>query len=188
MAVGDEKPVKIDKWDGSAVKNALDDAVRKILTEHYKFVENHRVVDIRLSICTVACMFAVGALIYDYLNPFPTSRPVLILCVLSYFILMGVLTVFTTFTEKNYIVFALEKDKAGMGPDHYWNAKSTLRRYDDTFELTISYEDGETSRKEEQTLKKSVSSWFDEDGVLLFDVFVNDINEMHKNLKKEKIQ
>jgi hypothetical protein len=27
---------------------------------------------------------------------------------------MGVLTVFTAFKEKNYIVFANEKDKAGM--------------------------------------------------------------------------
>ena len=27
---------------------------------------------------------------------------------------MGVLTFFTTFKEKNYIVFAQEKDKAGM--------------------------------------------------------------------------
>uniref|UniRef100_A0A452VHR8 Signal peptidase complex subunit 2 n=1 Tax=Ursus maritimus TaxID=29073 RepID=A0A452VHR8_URSMA len=32
----DDKPVKIDKWDGSAVKNSLGDSAKKILLEKYK--------------------------------------------------------------------------------------------------------------------------------------------------------
>ena len=33
---------------------------------------------------------------------------------LRYFILMTVLTIFTTFVEKNYIMFAVQKDEAGV--------------------------------------------------------------------------
>lgn len=36
----DDKPVKTDKWDGSAVKNSLDDSAKVVLLEKYKYVEN----------------------------------------------------------------------------------------------------------------------------------------------------
>ena len=56
----------------------------QVLTDGFGYVEDHSVTDIRLAICTVSCLFALGALIYDYLYPFPVSRPILITCVLSY--------------------------------------------------------------------------------------------------------
>ncbi|KAH9371460.1 hypothetical protein HPB48_020721 [Haemaphysalis longicornis] len=70
-----EKPVKVDKWDGSAVRNALDDAVKKVFAEKYHYVENHRLVDCRLALCLIAVGAAGFALLWDFLYPFPESRP-----------------------------------------------------------------------------------------------------------------
>ncbi|KAI8514246.1 Signal peptidase complex subunit 2 [Branchiostoma belcheri] len=162
----DEKPIKVDKWDGSAVKNALDDVAKKILTDKdcgYGYVENFVLMDTRLLICTVSVMFALAALVYDYLRPFPDSRP-----------------------EKNVILVAHQKDQAGVDPDNIWTVSSSLRRFDDMYTLHISYHDGQTNQSREASVVKSVALWFDEEGTLLMDLFTQEVKSIHSSLLTEK--
>jgi len=76
----------------------------------------------------VAVAVAMFALLWDYLHPFPKSLPILIACVGSYFILMGVLTLYTTYVEKGIFAVARQKDPAGMDPDSKWEAASSMKK------------------------------------------------------------
>jgi len=180
------EPIKVDKWDGNAIKNALDDAIRQILTDDLGFVEKNFYVDIRLGLSSLGCVVALSALLYDYLYPFPTSKYILIGCVASYFFLMSILTMFMTFVEKDVILQADEKDRAGLDPDNEWTVGTNLQRFDDQFAVNLSVCNGVTGKKSEANYTRSIAQWFTCEGEMLYDKFKADLMMQYKSLQAEK--
>lgn len=156
------------------------------MIDKFGFVESHRLMDGRLLICTIAVLFSLFALVWDYIKPFPESRPVLITCVVSYFILMGVLTVYTTYKEKGIFLVALDKDRAGVDPDNVWQVASRLKKYTDEYHLSMTFIDGKTGKTRSDGFTKSVAEFFDENGVLCFDLFEPNVRMLEGKIATSK--
>merc|ERR1712240_325882 len=155
-------------------------------TTKLPYTENFALMDGRLIICAVAVGVAMFALLWDFFYPFPQSRPVLIGCVTTYFILMGILTLYTTFKEKGIFVVVMQKDPAGMDPDSRWEAASSMKKYDDIYELSLSFTDGKTNTRRETTIKKSVGDFIDENGVICQDIIEPVVLKLHNSLSSGK--
>jgi signal peptidase complex subunit 2 len=78
--------------------------------EDQGFPEDHRLSNIKLALGTIACLLALVAQFYP--NPFkplpfPESRPLLLVCCVSYFAISFGLQAITSLFEKDAILFTL---------------------------------------------------------------------------------
>ncbi|XP_065919069.1 signal peptidase complex subunit 2-like [Dysidea avara] len=184
--IADEEPVKVDRWNGAAVKHALDDAAKNVFVKQLKFVEDFYITDYKLLLCTIACCFSLFALGYDYVAPFPKSIYVLASCVVSYFIIMAYMTWYGSKIEGDCFMTALDKDLAGIRADDVWKLHSTLPRYSHLYTLTIRYKDGASNTTKEAGLKKCISSWFDDEGSLVMTKYWQDVLELYNDIRSKK--
>jgi signal peptidase complex subunit 2 len=151
------EPVKVaNKFDNSALKQALDDAATKYLTEDLDYVEDHSIINWKIILGSIGCILALIAQFYP--APFPDNKIVLIICASGYFICSSILQYIVSFMQKDsFLIASLPKDSKVLV------ASSHMAKYSPDYTLTLKFKGSDRSEQ----ITKPVTAWFDEDGVLV---------------------
>jgi hypothetical protein len=96
----------------------------------------------------------------------------------TYFILMGVLSLYSIFCEGSIFMLARATDTTGKKPDELWTLSSSLPRFSHHYTITVTYSNGGNKTRNSCKIEKSVTEWFDEEGGLVFDKFKTDFSNL----------
>ena len=100
--VEEKEPFTIETGDSVKVKQVLDDATIKAITEG-GYEANYSWDNMKLLLMALSCVFAMVAQFFPI--PFPASRPLLAVCCAAYFIISSILQYIITFVDKDTILF-----------------------------------------------------------------------------------
>lgn len=172
-----DAPIAINKWDIAAVKNLMDDAVYKYVLDFSEgFEEDYLETDIRLTVCLLACLFAGFACIWGFFVPHPESTTVVGSCVIGYFSLVTLLSIYQSFFEVPTLLYAKKKNDNGKSDELH--VVTFMERYNTKYEVHITYTRASTGEKLSHQAVWDINDYFYEDGVLANENVDEDVRKL----------
>ncbi|KXS10583.1 SPC25-domain-containing protein [Gonapodya prolifera JEL478] len=139
--IGEHHPIKLIPNNPADLRLTLDDSIRGILLEDYKFREDNTHADRKLVTGYLACFIAALAGAYSTLvNPdFQETRPLMLVSVISFFILYVGFQWYMLYVEQNTIFVGEQRDELGFEPPKYLHISSENERYSTSYKLVLTF-------------------------------------------------
>ncbi|KAF9161975.1 Signal peptidase complex subunit 2 [Actinomortierella ambigua] len=172
------------------LKNACDDALREFLEQKSGYRQSHKHTDIRLALGYIGCIFAAAGSYYGYIHPFeePKTKLYTFISVALYYLFNVLMWAYSYFFEKNAVFTG---SKTTSNASHSIVASSSVKSFIPFYDLdlSVSITPNSTSASSSkakakvanQTFSTSFGSWFDEDGVLVREIFEEDLRRFIAN-------
>ncbi|KZT60894.1 microsomal signal peptidase 25 kDa subunit [Calocera cornea HHB12733] len=188
VALSETEPVKINNAHLREVKDALDDAIRRILTRPDQFKQNHMHTDVKLAFGWGAVIVAGATGLYGYFVEFEKAKLGVLVGVVLYGLLSTMQYLYQWFVEKDIVFVGKRRSVAGRIETERLIVSSKLNptpRTNPTYTLTLSYKrttnSGKTllhSASRKRWPGSPIARWFDKDGnmdVPAFERYVGDL-------------
>ncbi|KZO94190.1 microsomal signal peptidase 25 kDa subunit [Calocera viscosa TUFC12733] len=188
IVLSDSEPVKINNAHMREIKDALDDAIRRMLTRPDQFKQNHMHTDVKLALGWGAVLVAGATGLYGYFVEFEKAKIGVAVGVVLYGLLSTLQYLYQWFVEKDIVFVGKRRSVAGRIETERIILSSKLNpkpRTNPTYTLTLSYNrttnSGKTllhSASPKPVVESPVARWFDKEGnmdVPGFERYVGDL-------------
>ncbi|KAG2172222.1 hypothetical protein INT43_004763, partial [Umbelopsis isabellina] len=159
--------IKVNKYNATELKHAVDDHLRKYLSNDLGYAESHRHIDVKLALGYLSCVFAVIATYHEWKVKFEKAKPVTLVCVVAYFILNTAAWVYALLVEKNEVFI-------GSKNGNTVTVSTKLKKYSQDYKCVFKVKD-QSGKTGEYILGGKFGNWFNEDGVLVLPALEKDL-------------
>jgi len=174
----EEEKTHVFLYDGGQIKQTLDDsAIRTIADIGYEELNTYS--NIKIIVGLLCCLLAVIAHFYPV--PFPDNKIVLIICVVLYFTLNIFLQYVVTFHEKGCVTMVPTESDGKLATIL---VSSNLPRLEEMYTLTVSLKNSTKG----ETLKESITSFFDEEGTFEEEILSKKVRDLVKLVHQKKTE
>lgn len=184
IAQSSKKPLAIDLASAVELRYAVDDAIKEMLVEEFKYTEDLTMVNIRLLLGYIASIAAIGGSLYGYLTSFESSKLVVFVSVLVYFLSSSALNFYEYLVKKDTIFVGTMHDPTGLETAVRVTVDSKFEKYSDRYKLVFAVAKASGGAASVTTLDKSYGDWFDQDGFLVDSVL---LSHVHRVLADNKL-
>eukprot|EP01127_Copromyxa_protea_P004254 TRINITY_DN14135_c0_g1_i1.p1 TRINITY_DN14135_c0_g1~~TRINITY_DN14135_c0_g1_i1.p1 ORF type:complete len:179 (+),score=35.18 TRINITY_DN14135_c0_g1_i1:310-846(+) len=161
----EEKQERVNVYDDNAVKQIMDDWVRKVVLKRNP-QEDFTISNCKILIGGISCLLGVYA--HYYVGPWGTNaRIILTFCVLAFALLQLVLKYIAHFVEKDFIINIASKRP--------YKVRTAFSKETGNYEIEIVDKQTESSGSPKSyKTSKSITEYFDQTGL-----FYGNILELH---------
>eukprot|EP01130_Rhizamoeba_saxonica_P000626 TRINITY_DN10582_c0_g1_i1.p1 TRINITY_DN10582_c0_g1~~TRINITY_DN10582_c0_g1_i1.p1 ORF type:complete len:173 (-),score=35.67 TRINITY_DN10582_c0_g1_i1:59-577(-) len=171
MGKKDNKDEKVNVYDANAVKQLFDDNVIEVVKKNGKQI-SEQITNIKFGLGIFGCSLA--AISHFFPVPFPENIPLLIVCVVLYFITSAALQYITDYKEKDIILTTVPDNGVSfqIGTD--------VVTKENNYEMRL-YINGESI-----VHSHHIGKYFTEEATFLKEIFHNDVSILLLDTKEKR--
>ncbi|KAI8637314.1 signal peptidase complex subunit 2 [Parasitella parasitica] len=169
------EPVQVsNKYDGTQIKNAVDDEISRFFSKEQNFSQSHIHTDIKLLLGYVSCFIAGGSFLYEYKTSFYDALTVTTACVIVYWTIQSISLAYGYLVEKDEL-FAGTKKVDGKGTSTL-KVSGKIDKHSPKYQLCFNYTDIRAGKTVSYKVEPNVTAWFDTKGVLVQQAMDSDLS------------